>query len=134
MNFSRMTVLVVSTCLAGWSCVPVEPAEDRLVGTWRVEWQCGKETLELRRDKTYGQQIEYAGGGRANHSGVWRTKPKPSRLEGSRVVLQDAMTFCAAFGEKLPTPQRGDRELETIWEWGRVTLSFNPDLPGFLRQ
>jgi hypothetical protein len=115
-------------------CVPVEPAERRLIGKWQVEWKCGKETLEFRTDKTYTQGIEYAAGGRADHSGAWRVTAKESHLEGGHVVLQDALEFCTVFGEKLPVAQRADRSLETIWEWGRLTLSFNPDDAGFTRQ
>jgi hypothetical protein len=105
-----------------------------LIGKWEVEWRCGKETLEFRADKTYTQEIEYAAGGRADQSGAWRVTAKESYLEGGHVVLQGAVEFCSAFGEKLPVPQKTERKLETIWEWGRLTLSFNPDEPGFTKQ
>ena len=117
-------------------CVPVEPAEDRLIGTWRVERECGKETLELRADKSYVQSIEYAASGRASHSGKpWRMKPATSRLEGGSVVLQNGVLFCDPFDKKLAEPQPiPELQLTTIWEWGRLRLSFNPDLAGFARQ
>jgi hypothetical protein len=125
---------LVTACISSSRCVPVEPGKDRLAGKWAVEWTCGTERLELKPEGSYVQEIAYAGGGRASHSGTWRVTPKTSRLEGAHVVLQAADDYCTAFGEKLPTPERGDRQLETIWEWGRVILSFNPDIPGFERQ
>ena len=127
-------LILVGTSAASYRCVPVEPAERRLIGKWHVEWNCGKETLELKADNTYVHEIEYAAGGRASHSGVWRMTPTPSRLEGGHVVLQDAVEYCSPAGEGLPARERMDRRLETIWEWGRVILSFNPDIQGFERQ
>jgi hypothetical protein len=69
------------------------------MGKWKVDWRCGKETLELRSDMSYTQAIEYPAGGRADHSGVWHAPPKPSRLESGHVILQDALEFCTVFGE-----------------------------------
>jgi len=106
-----------------------------LTGKWAVEWNCGKETLELKADGSYMQAIDYADGSHASHSGTtWQVTAKSSRLEGAHVVLKDAEDYCTTFGAKLAAPERGDRQLETIWEWGRVILSFNPDIQGFERQ
>jgi hypothetical protein len=115
-------------------CVPVHPTATQLVGSWRVVWDCGTESLELKSDATYRQGMDYAGGGHATHSGTWRITPKQSVLEGAQVVLTDASEFCSAFGEKLKPPVGGDRQLEAVWEWGRVTLNFNPDIQGFERR
>ena len=115
-------------------CVPISPSEQQLVGRWQVTWQCGTEGLDLRADSTYGQSIDYAVGGHATHTGKWKITPRESHLEGANVVLQDAMEFCTTFGEKLPEPERGDRRLQTVWEWGRSILEFNPDVQGFERQ
>lgn len=136
LQFARLTIFFTSTCICMCACVPVEPAEERLVGTWRVQRECGKETLELHADRTYVQSIEYAAGGRASHSGPsWKTKPATSRLDGGRLVLHDAVMLCSMTGEKLTQPQSVPQlELATIWEWGRMTLSFDPDLAGFVRQ
>ena len=132
----RLWLLALAgVCAASSQCVPVEPRRDRLTGKWAVEWNCGTETLELKADGSYVQAIDYADGSHARHSGTtWQVTPKSSRFEGAHVVLQDAEAYCATFGEKLAAPERGDRRLETIWEWGRVILSFNPDIPGFERQ
>jgi len=132
-NRSRHTALtVIAMALSG--CVPVQPSTEQLVGKWRVVWQCGTEDLELKPDASYVQTVEYAKGGHATHSGTWKLTPKESRLEGAHVVLQDAVTFCSVSGDKFPEPERGDRRVETIWEWGRMILSFNPDWQGFTRQ
>jgi hypothetical protein len=48
-------------------------------------------------------------------------------------VLQDAVDFCSPFGEKLAQPEQGERQLETVWEWGRMVLNFSPDWQGFVR-
>jgi hypothetical protein len=42
--------------------------------------------------------------------------------------------FCSVFGDKLAKPENGDRQLATVWEWGRLILSFNPDWQGFERR
>jgi hypothetical protein len=77
--------------------------------------------------------IDFAAGGRVTDSGVWRITPKAERLSGAHVVLQNALEACSVFGDKLE-PNREDRELETVWEWGRMVLIFNPDIQGFTRR
>ena len=125
--------ILATACTVVSGCVPVHPSEKQLVGRWRVVWKCGAELLELKPDSGYVQQIDYAGGGHATHSGTWTVEQTSSGLDGSSVVLRDAETFCSVFGEKLSQPEHGDRKLETIWEWGRTILSFNPDWQGFER-
>jgi hypothetical protein len=129
---SFFALVSLSVVLA--SCVPVTPSDSQLRGRWRVVWECGTEAVELKTDGTYLQEIDYTAGGHDSHEGKWVTKPKESRLEGAHVVLQDALTFCTPFGEKLAQPERGDRDLEAVWEWGRLILSFNPDIQGFKHQ
>jgi hypothetical protein len=121
-------------CMVLCGCVPVQPSEQQLVGKWRVTWSCGTEEVELKADSSYMHEIDFAVGGHASHAGTWKVTPKESHLEGAHVVLQDAMEFCSVFGEKLPQPERGDRRLQTVWEWGRMILEFNPDWQGFERQ
>lgn len=136
-----MTTITRKSWLIGFSvvfftafgCVPVQPSEQKLVGKWRVAWNCGTEDLDLKSDMSYVLAIEYAKGGYAKHVGTWRVTPKESSFEGAHVVLQDAVTFCSPFGEKLTQPERGERKLETVWEWGRMILGFNPDWQGFER-
>ena len=125
---------VMATCAATSGCVPVQPSDRELVGAWRVVWECGTERLDLRADATYTQHIDYAAGGTVTHSGTWTVAPRESRLAGGKVVLKDAMQFCSVFGKRLPQPEQGELRLETIWEWGRIILSFNPDIQGFERQ
>jgi len=91
------------------------------------------ETLDLKPDGTFVYAIDFAAGGQATDSGRWRITPKAESLVGAHVVLQNALETCSVFGEKVVQPARGDRELETIWEWGRMILSFDPDIQGFIR-
>jgi hypothetical protein len=115
------------------ACAPANPSQDALVGKWKVEWTCGLEALGLQPDGTYVYSIDFATGGRATDSGRWRISAKAERLVGAHVILLNALDPCSAFGEKVEHPARRDRELETIWEWGRMILSFNPDIQGFTR-
>ena len=75
-----LSVLVLTgTCVVSSQCVPVELGRDRLTGKWAIEWNCGKETLELKVDGSYAQAIEYADGGHAGHNGTtWQVTPKDS--------------------------------------------------------
>lgn len=130
-HHSRVVMVI---CFAISGCVPVQPSESDLVGVWGVVWECGTERLDLKSDATYIQHIDYASGGTATRGGTWRVAPGESRVEGGQIVLKDAMQFCSVLGEKLPKPEQTDRQLETIWEWGRLTLSFYPDIQGFERQ
>jgi hypothetical protein len=130
----QMRRLTTFAALAGsLACAPVNPSQTAVVGRWRVDWTCGLEALELRPDGTYAYTIDFAGGGRATDSGEWRIVAKTERLVGAHVILQNALETCSVFGEKALQPERRDRELETIWEWGRMILSFNPDIQGFTR-
>ncbi len=126
--------LIPFTALASsLACAPANPSQDAVVGKWKVEWTCGLEALDLHADGTYVYTIDFAAGGRATDSGRWRISAKAERLVGAHVILLDALDPCSAFGEKVVEPARRDRELETIWEWGRMILSFNPDIEGFTR-
>lgn len=131
-NNSWLIAISVSLILI-FGCVPVEPTKQKLFGKWRVVWNCGTEDLDLKADMSYALEIEYATGGHVKHTGTWKITPKESTFEGAHVVLQDAMKFCTPFGEKLAQPEPGERQLETVWEWGRMILSFNPDRQGFVR-
>jgi hypothetical protein len=115
------------------ACVPANPSQGAIVGKWRVEWTCGLETLDLQPDGIYVYTIDFAAGGRATDSGRWRVSAKAEPLVGAHVILLNALDHCSAFGEKVVQSPRRDRELETIWEWGRMILSFNPDIQGFTR-
>lgn len=116
------------------ACAPTNPSAASLTGRWKVDWTCGVETLELRADGTYSYSVEYAAGGRATDSGAWKLVPKSERLQGARVVLQNALDTCSVFGERNAVPRRTDKSLETVWEYGRTVLLFNPDIRGFTRQ
>lgn len=118
---------------AASACAPVNPSAADLVGRWRAVWTCGTETLELKADHSYAYTVAFAAGGAASDSGRWRVVPKSERLSGARVVLENALQGCSDLGEKAAHPERANRELETVWEWGRTVLSFHPDIPGFTR-
>jgi hypothetical protein len=121
---------MLTSCFA---CAPANPSQDAVTGKWEVDWTCGVETLDLKPDGTFVYAINFAAGGRATDSGRWWIAPKTESLVGAHIVVQNALETCSVFGEKLAQPERRDRELETIWEWGRMILSFNPDIQGFTR-
>jgi hypothetical protein len=130
-RLKRWTSLVA---LAGVSaCAPINPSETAVVGKWKVEWTCGVETLELKSDGVYTHTIEFASSGRAADSGRWKIVSSTERLTGAHIILQGALEAHSVSGEKAVHPERRDRELETIWEWGRTILSFHPDIQGFTR-
>src|SRR4029453_2550416 len=122
------TLAALAGCLA---CAPANPSQGGVVGKWKVEWACGLETLDLKPDGTYVYTIDFAAGGRGTDAGRWKIAAKTEHLVGAHVILQNALEACSVFGEKAVEPARRDRELETIWEWGRMILSFNPDIQGF---
>jgi len=125
-----------ATCVAfltACSCAPVNPSATALVGRWKVVWSCGSEVLDLNADGTYAYAVDFADGGRSTDAGRWKMVPSTARLSGAKVVLQNALETCSPFGDKVDRSKRRDRELETIWEWGRTILSFNPDVQGFTR-
>jgi hypothetical protein len=126
----RLTFAALASCLG---CAPVNPSQSAVVGKWKVEWTCGVEALELKPDGTYVYTVDFAAGGRATDAGRWRISAKTERLVGAHVILQNVLETCSVFGEKAVQQTRRDRELETIWEWGRMVLSFNPDIQGFTR-
>jgi hypothetical protein len=116
------------------ACAPLNPSMSELAGEWRVDWQCGSEILNLREDGNYTYTIGFPGGERVTDTGRWTIRAKREFLEGAQIQLQNALEPCSASGENLGRSHRGDRQLETIWEWGRTILSFNPDLEGFTRK
>ena len=91
------------------------------------------ETLDLRHDGTYSYSIDFAAGGRATDSGRWKMIAQKERLEGAQVILLNAIEACGVFGDRSVPSKRADRNLYTVWEWGRLILSFNPDVQGFTR-
>jgi len=115
------------------ACVPMNPSQPSLVGSWKADWTCGVETLDLKPDGTYSYAVDFIGGGRLTDAGAWRIIPQYERLSGAHVILGNALEGCSVFGNRLQSPQRGDRTLETVWEWGRMMLTFNPDIQGFTR-
>ena len=130
----QMRRLTSFAALAGFfACAPMNPSKSAVVGQWKAEWRCGLEALELKPDGTYIYTIDFAAGGRAIDSGRWKIAAKTKRLAGAHVILQNALETCSMSGEKAVHPERRDRELETIWEWGRMILSFHPDIQGFAR-
>lgn len=137
MSKTRVLILSLTTLVvlvSSSACVPMNPSPASLVGSWKVEWRCGVETLELKPDGTYSSAIDFMVGGRLTDSGVWRIAPKSERLSGAHLILRNALEACSVFGDKLRSPQREDRTLETVWEWGRMVLTFNPDIQGFTRE
>jgi len=122
---------LLAICAGGVSCSPVNPSAGTLAGRWKVDWDCGVEELELKANGTYSHSINFAAGGHVADSGTWKLVPKTEHLSGAHVVLQDTIDVCPAFAGQ---PGRTDRELETVWEWGRTVLLFNPDIQGFTRE
>ena len=126
-----LALLVVAVHVS--ACVPLNASQASLVGLWKVDWTCGVETLDLKPDGTYSHAIDFKGGGRLSDSGTWRIAASSERLSGAHVILGNALQSCSTLGDKLDSRQRADRRLETVWEWGRTVLLFNPDIQGFTR-
>jgi hypothetical protein len=127
----RWATLLMLAAAVG--CAPVNVSDHEVVGAWREEWECGVETLVFESDGTYTYTVEFAVGGRATDSGQWKIIPKTDFLEGAHVVLKNALDLCSPFGEKVTEPQREDLPLVASWEYGRLTLSYDPDSAGFTR-
>jgi hypothetical protein len=104
-----------------------------LAGKWHVDSECGSEILELKGDGSYTYTVAFPGGERVSDTGRWTITPKTELLEGAHIRLQNALEPCSPSGESMGRSHRADRQFETIWEWGRPMLSFNPDLEGFTR-
>jgi hypothetical protein len=133
MNRTTISVGAFSLSMLLVSCVAVERSREKLIGQWQVDWECGKESLELKADGSFIQEIDYAGGGHAIHTGkAWKVTPMPSSSVPGQVVLEDGADFCD-FGKRLKEPRLGERRLATVWEWGYFILQFNPDTVGFVQ-
>jgi DUF971 family protein len=104
-----------------------------LAGEWQVDGECGAEILELKADGNYTYTIAFSDGERVTDTGRWTVTPKRELLEGAHIQLQNALEPWPPSGENSGRSHRVDRQLETVWEWGRPMLSFNPDLEGFTR-
>ena len=116
-------------------CRPARLTTAELAGTWEVDHGFGREILVLLQDGTYIQKLAESGR-TVEHRGWWRvSQPADGEVfSGSKVILQDAFTFATDFGDREPNPTRSGRQLEAVQEWGRISLIFNPDLPGFERR
>jgi hypothetical protein len=131
---SRKCLTILVVLMNSFACAPMNPSQTSLVGSWKVEWTCGVETLDLKSDGTYAYAVDFTKGGQMTDSGFWRITPKSERLSGAHVVLQNAIHACSVVSDKREPLIREDRALETVWEWGRMVLVFNPDIQGFTRR
>ena len=101
-----------------------------------MQHRFGRETLVVSRDGSYVQQLKLdTGRSVSNHGRWWIAPAKPEeRLDGGFIVLGGALVFADPFGNEEHTPERIDWRLQTSHEWGRMVLSFSPDLEGFTRE
>jgi hypothetical protein len=129
---SLVLVLALSPSVVG--CIPINPSPTSVAGDWEVSWSCGNESLTLSAAGTYTHTIKFVGGDQESDSGSWVIKPKTGKFVGATLILQNALDYCSAFGEKIDHPKRQEIPLDTVWEWGRTVLIFNPDLQGYVRK
>ena len=120
-------LLVLSATLVCVGCSQAHPSKEQLVGAWKVEHNFGTETLVLLADGTYTQKLVKKGRQSTENKGDWE-------LRLSELILHDALVFSTPFGEREPNAPRRDWTLDTLHEWGRLILSFSPDLPGFHKE
>ena len=114
------------------ACYPVTTSRAKLVGRYEVDHDFGHEALTLRDDGTFEQVFVGPSGAASRNSGRWEIVPRP-RLDGSGVRLRSAVVFSDPFGRRSADLKPVEWTLSVQRIWGRLTLEFNPDLPGFKR-
>jgi hypothetical protein len=115
-------------------CAPSHPTERELVGTWSTAHNFGQETLTLAADHSYSQSCTATSGSLVTNTGRWTLVTAKAACSGSMLELQAALVFVTPFGERADAPTPRTVQLEALRNWGRLELSFNPDLPGFTKQ
>ena len=120
--------------LAMLGCAPSHPTERDVVGTWSTAHNFGRETITLAADHSYSQSCTATSGSLVTNTGRWTLVTAQTAGLGSTLELQAALVFVTAFGERAEAPTPRTVQLEALRNWGRLELSFNPDLPGFTKQ
>ena len=131
----RCSAIVLSLfVMAMLGCAPSHPTDRELVGTWSIAHNFGLETLTLASDHSYAQGCTATSGSPITNTGRWTLVNGKTSLSGSTLELQAARVFATAFGARADEPTPRTVKLEVLRNWGRLELSFNPDLPGFTKQ
>lgn len=120
--------------MAMLGCAPSHPTDRELVGTWSTAHNFGRETLTLATDQSYSQSCTATSESLVTNTGRWTLVTAQVAGRGSTLELQAALVFVTAFGERADATIPRTVKLEALRNWGRLELSFNPDLPGFTKQ
>jgi hypothetical protein len=120
--------------MAMLGCAPSHPTDRDLVGTWSTAHNFGRETLTLAADHSYSQCCKATSGSLVKNTGRWTLVTAQAAGRGSTLEFQAALVFVTPFGERADGPTPRTVRLEALRNWGRLELSFNPDLPGFTKQ
>ncbi len=113
--------------IAGTGCsVKYESPEPQLVGTWSVWHDFVTDSLVLASDGSFLQSLAGRDHRRLRATGRWRR-------EYREVVLDRAYSFhTLRFDDFEETLE--ETRIHIAWEWGRMVLSFDPDVEGFTRR
>jgi hypothetical protein len=99
-----LLLLVTSACTQPepriqdeWRCPPLPETfkEEDLVGTWRSDYIHGTETLTLREDGTYQQQVHFPD---YEYSGAWEKWYLEERPSGGVHLHLEGMHYCLGTG------------------------------------
>ncbi len=132
-RFAQSLMLLLAILLST-GCSPARPSKTQVVGTWKAQHNFGTETLTISTDGTFTQRLVEKNGRSSQNQGHWELVPVAEKFSGSQVLLHEALVFSSPFGERELDPHRTDWKLEALYEWGRLILCFNPDLPGFHKE
>jgi hypothetical protein len=102
-----------------------------VVGSWKVDHEFGRETIEFRADGTFVQTMSDSGGSSVTNEGHWEFRK--GDVDGAVVHLESAICFADPSGHRSADRTPIKLDLLAVREWGRLTLSFNPDFEGFTR-
>ena len=131
----RNPVILLVLLGAAAACgLPAHPSRQDLVGSWSVKNEFGHETLDLRADGTFSQELVDSSGHSRRNDGRWDLRP------GSResiLHLQSAISLLDQADRQttdVASLRPSDVDLHAMREWGRLTLEFDPDLEGFTKR
>jgi hypothetical protein len=127
-------VLICLYVLFTIGCWSAHPTKAQIVGKWKVEHNFGTETLTFSSNGTYLQRLVEKNGNVIENRNRWELQSSEEILSDTKVILHNAFIFWTPFGERETQQENQDWTLEAVTEWGRLILSFSPDLPGFIRE
>ena len=130
----RIGIIALLLTLSG--CSHIDASEKDLIGSYKVDHNFGSEELTLREDMTFMQRLDLKDGVGLTNEGLWSVeKGNPGdAFSGSKAKLHGGLMFSNWRGDRVPQPIREDISLLIEWVWGRVELTFSPDLPGYRKK